>query len=151
MKVLDLQCAGLHRFEGWFASEDDFAEQRSRQAIHCPLCSSSEIVKRLSAPRLSFGATPDLACTPINQPETPVAQLPALSQDQWVQVCKDILASTTDVGTAFTEAARKIHYGEAPQRAIRGQATQEQVQTLVDEGIGVLPLPIPEFLLEPRH
>ena len=72
-------------------------------------------------------------------------------QSQWLQVCKDILAATTDVGNDFTEAARKIHYGEAPHRAIRGQATQEQVQTLVEEGIGVLPLPVPEYLLGPRH
>ena len=149
MKVLDLQCAGLHLFAGWFASEDDFAEQHARRAIRCPVCNNHDIVKRLSAPRLSFGATSGAAWSPADQAVVSVPE--SLGQDQWLQACKNILANTTDVGTGFTEAARKIHYGEAPHRAIRGQATPEQVQTLVEEGIGVLPLPIPEFLLGPRH
>lgn len=151
MKVLDLQCAALHLFEGWFASEEDFAEQRARQAIHCPLCDNNDIVKRLSAPRLSFGATPSTTAVPAEPTVEPLAESLALSQIQWIQVCKDILASTTDVGSGFTEAARKIHYGETPHRAIRGQATHEQVKTLLEEGVGVLPLPIPDFLLEPKH
>jgi hypothetical protein len=151
MKVLDLQCADLHLFEGWFASEEDFAEQLSRLAIHCPVCSNSDIVKRLSAPRLSFGATPCTACPPADQSVTPTSESLAFSQGQWLQLCRDILATTTDVGSDFTESARKIHYGEAPPRGIRGQATPEQLQTLVEDGIGVLPLQIPEFLLGPRH
>jgi hypothetical protein len=149
MKVLDLQCAGLHLFEGWFASEEDFLEQHSRQVIHCPVCDNNDIVKRLSAPRLSLGGATTTA--PAEPPMAPVADPLALSQSQWIQACKDILASTTDVGSGFTEAARKIHYGETPPRAIRGQATHEQVKTLLEEGVGVLPLPIPEFLLEPKH
>jgi hypothetical protein len=151
MKVLNLQCAGLHLFEGWFSSEDDFAGQHIRREIHCPVCNNNDIVKRLSAPRLSLGATEAQANQPSDQEEGPVAESPVALQSQWLQVCKDILAATTDVGNDFTEAARKIHYGEAPHRAIRGQATQEQVQTLVEEGIGVLPLPVPEYLLGPRH
>jgi hypothetical protein len=151
MKVLDLQCAGLHLFEGWFASEEDFTQQLSILAIQCPVCSNNEIVKRLSAPRLSLGATPTVTCPAADESVKPLAESWDLSQGQWLQVCKDILATTVDVGTGFTEAARKIHYGEAPHRAIRGQATPAEMQTLVDEGIGVLPLPIPAFLLAPRH
>jgi hypothetical protein len=151
MKVLDLQCASLHVFEGWFASEDDFSEQRSCGLIQCPMCGNTEVAKRLSAPRLNFGATLPVTDIGANQSVTQVSESLVPSQVQWLQVCKDILASTVDVGGEFTEAARKIHYGEAPHRAIRGHATQEQVKTLIDEGIGVLPLVIPDFLLEPRH
>jgi hypothetical protein len=151
MKVLDLQCANLHVFEGWFASEDDFSGQCSNGLIQCPVCGNTEVVKRLSAPRLNLGAA--LAATDggTHPLASPVPESLALSQGQWLQVCKEIVASTVDVGVEFAEAARKIHYGEAPHRAIRGNATPEQVQTLVDEGIGVLPLLIPEFLLGPRH
>lgn len=151
MKVLDLQCADLHVFEGWFASEADFADQRTRRAILCPVCNNSDIVKRLSAPRLSLGVTRSAVEQKADLSVRPEPESVGLAQDQWLQTCKDILARTVDVGTGFTEAARKIHYGEAPVRAIRGQATQEQVQTLVDEGISVLPLPVPAFLLGPQH
>ena len=151
MKVLDLQCAGLHLFEGWFSSEEDFAGQHIRREIHCPVCNNKDIVKRLSAPKLSLSATGAETSQPSDRAVAPSAESLASAQVQWLQVCKDILASTTDVGNEFTEVARKIHYGETPQRAIRGHASPEQVQALHEEGIGVLPLPIPEFLFGPRH
>ena len=62
---------------------------------------------------------------------------------------KQVLANTEDVGERFTEEARRIHYGESAQRGIRGQATPEQRAELADEGIDVMPLPIPEGLKGP--
>jgi len=56
MKVLDLACAHDHRFEGWFASEDDFVDQCGRGLVNCPVCADASITKRLSAPRLNLGA-----------------------------------------------------------------------------------------------
>jgi hypothetical protein len=55
MKVLDLQCAHLHTFEGWFASEDDFQDQLVRGLVSCPVCNDTAVVKLLSAPRLNLG------------------------------------------------------------------------------------------------
>src|SRR5581483_12525824 len=58
MKVLDLQCPLGHRFEGWFASADDFESQLSRKLIECPICSATEVSRMPSAPRLNLsGAT----------------------------------------------------------------------------------------------
>ena len=57
MKVLDLQCAHLHTFEGWFASEDDFQDQLARGLVSCPVCNETAVVKLLSAPRLNLGGT----------------------------------------------------------------------------------------------
>jgi hypothetical protein len=151
MKVLDLQCAGLHIFEGWFASEEDFSMQRSGGQIQCPVCGDSEIAKRLSAPRLNLGATQPTAENGAHQSDALASESMATAQSQWLQVCKDILSNTIDVGVDFTNTARKIHYGEEPHRSIRGHATQEQVKTMLDEGIGVLPLVIPDFLVEPHH
>ena len=56
MKVLDLQCAHGHGFEGWFASDADFTEQCARQQVQCPLCGDAAVTKKLSAPRLNLGA-----------------------------------------------------------------------------------------------
>ena len=48
MKVLDLQCAHQHTFEGWFASEDDYTSQQQRGMVSCPLCGDDRIEKKLS-------------------------------------------------------------------------------------------------------
>ena len=55
----------------------------------------------------------------------------------------DVIANTEDVGTQFVSEARKMHYGETQERSIRGQATADETQELLEEGISVLPLPIP--------
>jgi hypothetical protein len=55
----------------------------------------------------------------------------------------ELLTKSEDVGKQFPEEARRIHYKEAPARAIRGQATQEEHDELVDEGIPVARLPLP--------
>lgn len=58
MKVLDLQCSNLHSFEGWFGSEAEFQSQLASGLVSCPLCGASQVVKKLSAPRLNLsGAT----------------------------------------------------------------------------------------------
>ena len=54
MKVLNLQCAAEHGFEGWFGSEDDFVAQSERADIACPICSSTDITRLPSAPRLAI-------------------------------------------------------------------------------------------------
>jgi hypothetical protein len=64
-------------------------------------------------------------------------------------MARQVLAQTTDVGENFAEEARKIHYGEQPERGIRGTATREETQMLFDEGIDVLPLALPAALKEP--
>ena len=53
------------------------------------------------------------------------------------------MAESEDVGARFAEEARRLHYGEASQRAIRGQASLEETAQLLDEGIAVVPLPLP--------
>lgn len=64
----------------------------------------------------------------------------------WMAVTRHLLANTTDVGSRFADEARKIHYGEAEERSIRGQATPQETQELVDEGVAVMPLLLPEAL-----
>ena len=57
-----------------------------------------------------------------------------------------IIESTEDVGDRFAEEARRIHYSEAPERAIRGSTSREEAVALREEGIEVLALPMPVAL-----
>jgi hypothetical protein len=144
MKVLDLQCAQRHVFEGWFASEAEFSSQLSSGLLECPMCADTRITKLLSAPRLNLGATREEVAAPAASSElVPVASEPGL-QEAWLKLARRIVAQTDDVGTRFAEEARRIHYGEAPERGIRGQASVEETQALVEEGIEVMPLLLPE-------
>jgi len=149
MKVLDLQCGHGHPFEGWFASEDDYLEQKGRSLVQCPVCGDSQVVKKLSAPRLNLSgarsAPPDQAPAPASGNTLALAKpQDADALAAWLEMSRKLMASTTDVGSQFAEEARKIHYGEAPERAIRGQATARETRELLDEGIAVLPLLLPD-------
>ena len=143
MKVLDLQCGGLHVFEGWFASEDDFASQLARGLVSCPMCADTRVSKKLSAPRLNLGhgRAPDALAHDVlaTNPETEV-------QLAWMALARRVLANTDDVGARFAEEARRIHYGETPQRGIRGKASAAETESLLDEGIAVMQLSLPDAL-----
>ena len=147
MKVLDLQCAHQHVFEGWFGSENDFLSQRERGLVECPVCANVAITKRLSAPRLNL--TSARGDAPALPETTPVAPPDTALQTAWLAVARSIMANTDDVGHQFAEEARKIHYGEIPERAIRGQASPQETESLIDEGIAVLPFLLPESLKGP--
>jgi hypothetical protein len=147
MKVLDLQCAHRHSFEGWFGSEGDFQSQLGRGLVECPMCGDTHITKMLSAPRLNLGANQAPTANPAEPAKaasTDVA-VPAASEPQvaWMKLLRHVLDNTEDVGPQFAEEARKMHYGESEARNILGQATPEETEALLDEGIDVLPLPIP--------
>jgi hypothetical protein len=145
VKVLNLQCVHAHAFEGWFASEDDFQGQLARGLVECPMCGDAAIVKMPSAPRLNLGAS-----APAAQAKQEVAAVPdAQMQAAWMQMVKQVMANTEDVGERFADEARKIHYGETEQRGIRGQASREETQELLEEGISVLPLPVPKGMKGP--
>jgi len=163
MKVLDLCCASGHTFEGWFASENDFVSQCDRSLVQCPVCGDGHVHKKLSAPRLNLsGATAPKA------PEASIASNPATSQSPvalrepaplpdshgalqqaWAQIAKVVMANTVDVGDRFAEEARRIHYGEAEGRSIRGRTTLTEARDLMEEGIDLMPLALPEHLKGP--
>ncbi len=104
----------------------------------------------------SAKSSTELVLKPSQTPQA--AQHPNLSpeaaevmQAAWMEVAKHVMANTEDVGNSFASEARKIHYGEADERAIRGQATPDQTLELIEEGIDVMPMPIPESLKRPLN
>ena len=149
MTVLDLQCAQRHVFEGWFASEEDYASQNERGLVACPMCGDTAIAKMLSAPRLNLGSAREDAPAQPDVREVFSGSNQLAVQAAWIQVARRIMKETDDVGPRFAEEARKIHYGETPERGIRGQASVAETQALIEEGIAVMPLPLPEALKEP--
>ncbi|MBS0292461.1 MAG: DUF1178 family protein [Proteobacteria bacterium] len=155
MKVLNLFCNHQHDFEGWFASEEDFRQQQSRGMVQCPMCASADIRKGLSAPRLNLRARAgaSTAQQTIPTPPAPDRQVmqvdgPRALQAAWLQAARQIMARTEDVGSRFADEARRMHYGEVEERAIRGRATAQETSELLDEGIAVLPLPLPDAAKE---
>jgi hypothetical protein len=150
MKVLDLSCSVSHRFEGWFASEEDFQSQLSRQLVECPLCGSSQIQKLLSAPRLNLSHSAEVSATPPASPSHPAAPAPDADKflAQVLKMARAVLKHSNDVGDNFAQEARAIHAHEAPERPIHGRATPAEVRELVADGIEVLSIPMPAALVD---
>ena len=142
MKIFDLVCANDHRFEGWFSSGDDFDKQRDRGIIACPLCSDNHVVKVPSASYVNTGASDRSTRSASTQPATiEQLQYANMRSAMLAQIIDYVVKNTEDVGAAFPEEARKIHYGETRERKIRGTASRDEVSALRDEGIDVVPLP----------
>jgi hypothetical protein len=170
MKIFDLCCVHDHRFEGWFASGEAFEDQLSRGLVSCPLCSETQVRRLPSAPHLNISkAVKERSRAEASKESAPAsaamgagasgnsgasngavvpdgakqAQM-TRQQGQFLDMLREVIQNTENVGDAFAEEARKIHYREAPERSIRGVASPDQVAELADEGIDVLALPIPD-------
>jgi hypothetical protein len=150
--VFNLGCENSHRFEGWFTSSEDFEHQVGRKLVACPLCGNANIVRFPHASRINIGK-------PGGRERAVRAAAAAEQKRMYTNAGTEVLAkliehiveNTEDVGAAFPEEARKIHYCETPERRIRGTASSEEVEALKDEGIEVVALPIPSHRLGKTH
>jgi hypothetical protein len=151
MIIFELSCAHGHRFEGWFASGEEFARQQESSMVICPVCDNANI-ERLPSARVSVakGAARDNAPAAEaveERPDTEAAAmgLPAAALTK----LRELVRNTENVGRRFPEEARRIHYEEVPPRAIRGQASHDEAKALTDEGIEFTSLP--PFLTRDAH
>ena len=142
MKVVDLRCGNGHGFEGWFGSEAEFQRQQAAGQVECPLCADRVVTRMPSAPRLNLSGAKE---QPAAAPEPQAADL----QAAWLKAVRHMIENTEDVGDRFPDEARRIHYGETPQRGIRGHATPEERAALHEEGIKVVSIPVPGALKGP--
>lgn len=140
MIVYDLSCAAhRHRFEGWFSSSEDFADQCGRGLLTCPQCGCAEIRKAPMAPAVPRKASRDHpAAVADGRSEDGKAALERLAKMQAAA-----LEGSQWVGKDFSERARQMHYGERGTAAIHGQATIKEAKDMLNEGIAVAPLPFP--------
>ena len=162
MKVYNLSCSFDHRFEGWFASEEDCLTQQANGMLACPLCNSTAITRMPSAPHIAKShiakdmsqSNETSALTKVDpaqsQPSqnevaavtrTDHSQLEAQVQAAFLNGMRELMSRSEDVGSGFAEEARKIHYKESPERSIRGHTTADEAESLREEGIEVLSLP----------
>jgi hypothetical protein len=145
MIVFDLLCHAGHRFEGWFASAEDFGAQGQNGLLSCPQCGSTRVERVPSATHINTGS-PEPAPKPrpsATDPELAGKDPFAIAQVLYSRLVDEIISRTEDVGSEFPVEARRIHYAEAPARAIRGVATQEEHDALVEDGIPIARLPLP--------
>ena len=128
MIVFDLRCAeGCAVFEGWFDSGSDYEQQSGRGLVQCPYCGTDRVEKAPMAPRVgrSDATGPQEAFAALA-----AMQARMLSQSEWV-------------GADLPETARAMHLGEIEPRAVHGQACADEARSLIEEGVPVLPLPLP--------
>jgi hypothetical protein len=143
MIVFDLTCAQGHRFEGWFASADDFERQAKAVLVRCPVCDDPSVA-RLPSAKVHVGrATNDVPRAA--EESDAVAGFP----DELVRKLREVVRNAENVGRRFPEEARRIHYEEVPARPIRGQASKDEADALREEGIEFTPLP--PFLTRDPH
>ena len=152
MIVFDLECEHSHRFEGWFGSAGDFDTQLAGKLLSCPICNSANVVRRPSASYVNTGAAEK---PQRDKPESSNVSVPQqyanVSPETVARIIEHIVKNTDDVGNQFPEEARKIHYNEAPERHIRGTATPRDIDSLREEGIEVVSLPVPLHLTTKTH
>lgn len=145
MIVFDLSCAEGHRFEGWFGSSGEFAEQQARGLVVCPQCGSADVAKAPMAPAVPVKGN-RRAAEPGPKRQVAGGKIPAevrKAMEALARAQAKALENSKWVGDGFAEESRAMHYGEKDLEAIHGKATLKEAQDLLDEGISVAPLPFP--------
>ena len=137
MILYELSCSSGHQFEAWFKSSTSFDEQNASGAVECPHCGDQQINKAPMAPNLGKGANK-------NEPSEVRAREVAKQILKAVEKLRENVEKTCDdVGDEFAEEARRIHYGEAEEHGIYGEATEDEANELDEEGIKFSRIPLP--------
>lgn len=136
MIIYDLKCRDGHKFEGWFKDRGAFEEQRLQKLIACPVCGNTEAVLIPSSVAVR-GRDSRSAATTTQNGEPPLKLLRALQEH--------IHKNFDNVGEKFAEVALRIHHGEEESRNISGTATGSEEETLREEGVQFVKMPLPKF------
>ena len=136
MIIYDLKCRDGHKFVGWFKDRGAFDEQRLQRIIACPVCGNTEAVLIPSSVAVR-GRDSRSAATTTRNGEPPLKLLRALQEH--------IHKNFDNVGEKFAEVALRIHHGEEESRNISGTATGSEEETLREEGVQFIKIPLPKF------
>ena len=128
-----LTCADGHDFEGWFGDSADFEAQQAKGLLTCPLCASDQVRKQIMAPAVT-GARKAADRSPAMR---------SMMMEAMGKVRAHVEENFDYVGDRFAAEARRIHEGAAETRGIYGEASGEEVRSLVEDGVPVAPLPPP--------
>ncbi len=139
----DLHCEAGHGFESWFRSSGDYDVQRKRRLVECPVCGSHDVEKQIMAPRLKRTDKADRAKP--GEEKAPVAMMSPQEAEfrQKLRELRDhVTKNAEDVGEKFPELARKMHNEEIERRSIYGEASPDEVKSLLDDEVDIHPLPL---------
>jgi hypothetical protein len=135
MIAYDLQCPAGHRFEGWFEDSKAFERQQRKTLIACPVCGDTGVT-RLPSTFAIKGVKHSAAL--------PVKARPLSEQEIMARAVMHFVENNFDnVGTDFAKEALKIHYGVVEPRNIRGVSTSQEEETLRQEGVEFIKVPLP--------
>ncbi len=137
MIVFQLICDNGHDFEGWFQSGEAFEQQSAAGEIECPHCASRHVTKGIMSPNVATKG----AITTSSEREDKQQVFRTKMMEMATAMREQVEKTCDNVGSDFPEEARRIHYGEAPERGIYGEASADETAELLDEGIDVMPLP----------
>ncbi len=138
-----LKCAQDHSFESWFQSADAYEKLKSAGMITCAICGDMGVEKAIMAPRVRASrkkaAEPNVE--PATKTATPLSSPSGTAEQALAEIKKHIQDNSEYVGDTFASEARAIHDGDAPERAIYGEASMDEAKTLIEDGVKVAPLP----------
>jgi hypothetical protein len=141
-----LRCGQSHGFDGWFKDSIGFEKQAKRGLIECPECGGTDVQRALMAPALAKRDHPTPVAmekppVPVASAEKAVARLPAKMLAALQRMRAEVEKNCDYVGPDFADQARAMHRGEAEPKGIYGEATEEQAESLAEEGIAVGKIP----------
>jgi hypothetical protein len=134
--IYDLKCRGGHKFEGWFKDRETFEVQKAEKLVACPVCGSADV--KMVPSSVVFMGREHRSAAEKSSPEVS-------SSKTFREFQEYIHKNFDDVGDRFTEVAIRIHHGEEEKRNIKGTATQSDEETLLEEGIQFIKLPLWKF------
>ncbi|WEJ58983.1 DUF1178 family protein [Devosia sp. FJ2-5-3] len=129
-----LQCAKGHSFDAWFKNAAAFDEQKARGIVSCAICGDPEVEKAPMAPAVARTDN-ERRTLSSNHPDA------AKFRDMLRDYRRKVMNEADNVGDKFAEEARKIHFEEVEARGIYGQASQDEIASLIEDGVDFLPLP----------
>ena len=130
-----LKCENDHGFDSWFASADAYDKLADNGMVSCAVCGSTKVSKAIMAPRVRTTKGKEAPVAPTLPTEKSAAE------QAMAKMRAQVEQNSEYVGTNFATEARSMHLGDAPERAIYGEAKPEEAKSLIEDGIPVTPLP----------
>ena len=160
-----LRCADGHRFDSWFQSADAYDGLAARGLVGCAVCGDTDVRKAMMAPPVATAAQPGAPQPDVPSPGAqapsgrsssgpgagrlsgplsgPAERPPHPAEEMLRAMRAHIEKHSTYVGGSFAREARAMHLGDIPEKPIHGEARPEEARALIEEGVPILPLPIP--------
>jgi hypothetical protein len=143
-----LRCGQSHGFDGWFNDSASFETQAKRGLIECPECGGTDVERALMTPAVSKreslpvpAAEPTTPAPPPSPEKVAMGRLPAQMLAALQRMRAEVEKNCDYVGPGFADEARAIHRGEVEARSIYGETTEDQAESLAEEGIAVARIP----------